>query len=71
METPIGQLAETVKAMVGARSVITYHPLPGDDPLQRCPDITRARTTLDWAPEVDLATGLARTIAYFRDLIAA
>lgn len=69
VETPIGQLAENVKALVGGQSPITYHPLPGDDPLQRCPDITRARAALDWAPTVDLATGLKRTIAYFRDLI--
>lgn len=69
VETPIGQLAENVKVLVGGQSPITYHPLPGDDPLQRCPDITRARAALDWAPTVDLATGLERTIAYFRDLI--
>ena len=39
VETPIGQLAENVKALVGGNRR-SYHPLPGDDPLQRCPDIT-------------------------------
>ena len=71
VEMPIGHLAKTIKAMVGAQSSITYHSLPGDDPLQRCPDITRARAALGWTPQIDLSTGLQRTIAYFRDLMMA
>jgi UDP-glucuronate decarboxylase len=43
--------------------------LPVDDPVQRCPDITRARNLLDWEPRVPLDTGLERTIAFFRDLL--
>jgi UDP-glucuronate decarboxylase len=63
-------LAETIKAMTGSSSTISYAPLPTDDPMQRCPDISRARTHLKWQPEVDLETGLARTIDYFRGRLA-
>jgi UDP-glucuronate decarboxylase len=56
--------------MTGARARIVHRPLPQDDPMQRCPDITRARETLGWEPRVPLETGLARTIAYFDDLLA-
>ncbi|MDB5361577.1 MAG: rfbB, partial [Rhodospirillales bacterium] len=45
-------------------------PLPADDPLQRCPDITEAQRVLDWQPTVPLETGLARTISYFERLLA-
>ena len=69
-ETAIGSLAETIKAMTGSSSTISYAPLPADDPMQRCPDISRARTHLKWQPEVDLETGLARTIDYFRGRLA-
>lgn len=69
-ETAIGSLAETIKAMTGSSSTISYAPLPTDDPMQRCPDISRARTHLKWQPEVDLETGLARTIDYFRERLA-
>ena len=70
-ETAIGSLAETIKAMTGSSSTVSYAPLPTDDPMQRCPDISRARTHLKWQPEVDLETGLARTIDYFRGRLAA
>ena len=50
-------------------SKLTYRPLPTDDPLQRCPDITRARETLDWEPRVALREGLAKTIQYFEEMI--
>ena len=49
---------------INARPLVS-RPLPADDPVQRCPDITRARTMLDWQPTVKLEDGLARTIAYF------
>lgn len=71
VETAIGTLAETIKTMTGSSSTITYHPLPTDDPMQRCPDISRAKTHLNWQPDVALETGLMRTIDYFRHLIAA
>jgi UDP-glucuronate decarboxylase len=60
------ELAEEVMKQVGGKSKLSFHPLPGDDPLQRQPDITLAREKLGWEPKVDLQDGLARTIDYFR-----
>ena len=57
--------AEIIKA-TKSRSKIVHRPLPQDDPKQRKPDITRARTWLKWEPQVPLAQGLKSTIAYFR-----
>ncbi len=51
--------------MTGVRSRIVYRPLPIDDPIQRCPDISLATRTLDWQPQTPLRPGLQRTIAYF------
>jgi UDP-glucuronate decarboxylase len=51
-------------------SRIVFRPLPQDDPMQRCPDISRARTMLDWVPSVALEEGLRQTIEYFNDLMA-
>jgi UDP-glucuronate decarboxylase len=65
------ELAETVVRLVGSRSGIVHKPLPADDPKQRQPDITRARTTLGWEPTVPLEEGLKPTIAYFRALLSA
>jgi len=64
-EFTILQLAETVIRMTGSRSTIVQHPLPQDDPKQRKPDITRAKSLLDWQPSIPLEEGLRRTIAYF------
>jgi len=69
-EITVRELAERVIAMTGASSRIVHQPLPQDDPLQRCPDITLARTTLGWEPQVPLEAGLGRTIAYFERLLA-
>ncbi len=60
------QLAELVVKKVGGNSKITFHPLPSDDPKQRCPDITLAKKLLDWEPKVPLEEGIERTIAYFK-----
>ena len=69
-ELPMRALAERVIALTGSRSPIVRHPLPQDDPMQRCPDISRARELLGgWEPRVDLDDGLARTIAYFEKLL--
>jgi UDP-glucuronate decarboxylase len=46
-----------------------YRPLPQDDPLQRCPDISLAKRLLDWTPKVELEKGLLQTIAYFAQLL--
>jgi UDP-glucuronate decarboxylase len=68
-EIPVRALAERVIALTNAKSRIVHRPLPQDDPLQRCPDITLAQKVLGWAPTVALDAGLERTIAYFRGVI--
>jgi dTDP-glucose 4,6-dehydratase len=65
-EMTIKEIAETIIRMTGSRSTIVYRPLPTDDPKQRRPDITRARTILNWEPKVQLEEGLVKTIEYFR-----
>jgi UDP-glucuronate decarboxylase len=68
-EFTILELAEKVIAMTGAGSELIFQPLPEDDPLQRRPDISRAREILDWEPAVALDDGLEKTITYFRELL--
>lgn len=68
-EFTILELAEKVIDMTGSRSKIDYHPLPQDDPTQRCPNITKARDHLDWQPVTPLQEGLKKTIAYFDELL--
>ena len=60
------EFAEAVRAAAGGGGKIVFKPLPQDDPKQRQPDITRARTLLGWEPRVPLEEGLRETIAYFR-----
>jgi len=69
-EFTIRQLAEKVIAMTGSKSEIIEKPLPSDDPTQRQPDITLARSKLGWEPEIQLEQGLVQTIAYFQQLLA-
>ncbi|QTN33258.1 SDR family oxidoreductase [Akkermansiaceae bacterium] len=64
------ELAELVLKKVGGKSRLSFHPLPGDDPKQRRPDITLARDALGWEPRVSLEDGLDPTISYFRKLLA-
>jgi len=64
-EMTIKQIAETIITMTGSKSRVIYKPLPTDDPKQRRPDITRARTLLHWEPTVSLEEGLVKTIEYF------
>ncbi len=68
-EMTIKQIAETIIARTGSKSRIIYKPLPTDDPKQRRPDITRARTLLKWEPKVGLEEGLVKTIEYFRSKV--
>jgi UDP-glucuronate decarboxylase len=70
-EIPVRELAERIIRLTGSSSTIVYHPLPQDDPTQRCPDISLARKLLGWEPAVDLDDGLRRTIGYFSTLLAA
>ena len=69
-EFTIRQLAEAVINLTGAGSKLVFRPLPTDDPMQRQPDITLARTKLGWEPTVQLDEGLRRTIAYFEELLS-
>jgi dTDP-glucose 4,6-dehydratase len=66
VEMTIKEIAETIIRMTGSTSKVVYRPLPTDDPKQRRPDITRARTLLGWEPKVQLEEGLIKTIEYFR-----
>ncbi|WP_207477469.1 UDP-glucuronic acid decarboxylase family protein [Arenibaculum pallidiluteum] len=68
-EFTIRELAEIVVEMTGSRSEIVHKPLPQDDPMQRQPDISRAKALLDWEPRVPLRDGLGRTIAYFDEML--
>jgi len=66
VESSIKALAELVIEQTRSASQITYMPLPQDDPIQRRPDITLAKEKLNWSPQVDLNTGIAEAIAYFK-----
>jgi UDP-glucuronate decarboxylase len=68
-EFTILELAETVLRLTGSRSRIISKPLPEDDPKQRRPDISLARSSLGWEPTTTLHEGLKPTIAYFKDLL--
>lgn len=69
METSLLDLAQTIRSITNSKSEITHHPLPQDDPKQRCPDITLAKKVLDWTPQVALRPGLEKTIAHYRSLL--
>ena len=69
-EITIKQAAEEIISLTGSRSRLDYHPLPADDPKQRCPDISRAHELLNWQPRVPLKAGLERTIAHFEGVLA-
>ena len=68
-EFTIRQLAEMVIKLTGASSKLVFKPLPADDPMQRKPDISRARKVLGWEPTVQLEAGLGKTIGYFEKLL--
>jgi len=67
-EFTILELAKRVIALTGSRSPIVFEPLPGDDPVQRQPDIGKARALLEWEPGIQLEHGLRKTIEHFRAL---
>jgi UDP-glucuronate decarboxylase len=64
------QLATLVTELTGSRVRIVHRPKPEDDPRQRRPDISQARTVLDWTPRTPLKEGLKRTIEYFDKLLS-
>ena len=64
------ELAQAVLEITGSSSAIEHRPLPQDDPKQRQPDISLARSKLGWEPSVPLTDGLRRTVDYFRRSLA-
>ena len=70
-EMTILEFAQHIRKMTGTKSEIAFEPLPEDDPKQRKPDITKARTLLGWEPKVPLEDGLRETVKYFQGLARA
>jgi UDP-glucuronate decarboxylase len=69
VELSIKELAQQVIELTGSKSKIIEKPLPADDPMQRCPDISKAKKLLGWEPKVKLKKGLMNTITYFEQLL--
>jgi UDP-glucuronate decarboxylase len=69
VEMPVKHLAEKILKLVNGKSKLIFQPLPIDDPMQRCPDISLAREHLKWEPKVQLEEGLGKTIKFFDDLL--
>jgi dTDP-glucose 4,6-dehydratase len=67
-ETTIKQFAEEIIKLTGTDQKIIYKPLPQDDPMQREPDITKAKEILGWEPKVERAEGLKKVYEYFKSL---
>jgi UDP-glucuronate decarboxylase len=63
------ELAHKVIELTGSKSQILQMPLPQDDPKQRRPDISVAKSMLDWEPKINLEQGLVKTIDYFRGIV--
>ncbi len=68
-EISLKDFAEEIQRLIGSDSKIVYMPLPQDDPKQRQPDITKAKTILGWEPKVERAEGLKITLDYFKEKI--
>jgi len=65
-EVTVRDLAERIAALTGSSPQFDHRPLPKDDPVRRCPDITKARALLEWQPTITLDEGLRKTVDYFR-----
>ena len=65
-ERSVLDLASAVLAATGSESQLEFLPMPPDDPVRRCPDISRARAELGWEPTVELGDGLLKTLAWYR-----
>ncbi len=68
-EYKVIELAAMIIELCQSQSTLIHKPLPQDDPLQRCPDINKAQTMLDWSPTIDVQEGLKRAIEYFRHVL--
>lgn len=64
------QLAEEVLSLTGSKSKLAFKELPGDDPKQREPDISKAKSILGWSPQVERIKGLEKTVNYFRNSLS-
>ncbi len=69
-EITIREFAQRVKTLTGSASPIVFKPLPQDDPKQRCPDITKAKSLLGWQPKISLEEGLRLTLDFFKQQLA-
>jgi dTDP-glucose 4,6-dehydratase len=65
------ECAQIVLEVTKSNSKLLFDPLPEDDPKQRCPDISKAKSLLGWEPKIDLRTGLTMSLEYFRESLAA
>jgi UDP-glucuronate decarboxylase len=63
------ELADLVVELTGSTSKVEFKQLPLDDPQQRRPDISRAKSLLNWEPQIEISKGITETISYFRNLI--
>ena len=68
-EFTILELAKIVIEITNSKSEIVNNPLPQDDPKQRCPDISLAKSILDWKPTIELREGIEKTAAYFKQIV--
>jgi UDP-glucuronate decarboxylase len=68
-EFTILELANFVVEVTNSKSKIVNNPLPSDDPRQRCPDISLAKSTLNWEPKIQLREGIKNTVEYFKQII--
>jgi len=69
-ETTVLQLAKEIKELTKSKSLLTFHPLPEDDPKRRCPDMSKMQKVVGWKPKISLEQGLKRTILWFRRISA-
>ena len=69
LEITVAELAEQVLSLTGSKSELRRAPLPTDDPVRRCPDISLAKRELGWEPRTSLADGLKHTIGYFDEIL--
>ena len=69
-ERSINNLAEEIISITQSNSRIIYNELPSDDPVQRCPDISKANTLLGWQPRITFETGINKTINYFKSKLS-
>ena len=67
-EITIFQFAKEIIKLTGTSQKIIFKPLPADDPLQRQPDITKAKEILNWEPKISRAVGMKKTFKYFKSL---